>query len=296
MPGTKGPSLTSALSLGPPDSQTAALSHLGPSTDPGDVANARADPLPDARFIKNRRSGGSALMKKFFPGDDDDELPDIKPAATATPKNGQAGWQRIDGGPKRKDIDAPSSEHSKDTKRQAEASPTSPDEIQEKAQVVAGIAPPATPMDVDPRGAAPERDSVRGLPVDAPSPAPAVQIPPPSLNRNSQRLTTSPTSTAANEDVHALRKTKANEPLAINPRDGEIYTIVSQVGEGTFGQVYKAVNTINNSKVALKRIRMEGEKDGFPVTAMREIKLLQSLRHENVVKLHEMMVSKSASL
>ena len=41
---------------------------------------------------------------------------------------------------------------------------------------------------------------------------------------------------------------------------------------------------------------MEGERDGFPVTAMREIKLLQSLRHENVVKLHEMMVSKGKSI
>ena len=43
--------------------------------------------------------------------------------------------------------------------------------------------------------------------------------------------------------------------------------------------------------VALKQIKMEGEKEGFPVTAMREVKLLQSLRHENVVRLHEMMVS-----
>jgi hypothetical protein len=37
---------------------------------------------------------------------------------------------------------------------------------------------------------------------------------------------------------------------------------------------------------------MEGEKDGFPVTAMREIKLLQSLRQENVLRLIEIMVSK----
>ena len=56
--------------------------------------------------------------------------------------------------------------------------------------------------------------------------------------------------------------------------------------------MYKARNQLSGNYVALKRIRMEGERDGFPVTAMREIKLLQSLRHENVVKLHEMMVSK----
>lgn len=71
----------------------------------------------------------------------------------------------------------------------------------------------------------------------------------------------------------------------------ELYAIVSQVGEGTFGKVYKARNTVTKLYVALKRIRMEAERDGFPVTAMREIKLLQSLRHANVVRLYEMMVS-----
>ena len=44
-----------------------------------------------------------------------------------------------------------------------------------------------------------------------------------------------------------------------------------------------------------KRIRMEADRDGFPVTAMREIKLLQSLRQENVVRLYEMMVSEGES-
>ncbi|KZW04203.1 Pkinase-domain-containing protein [Exidia glandulosa HHB12029] len=73
----------------------------------------------------------------------------------------------------------------------------------------------------------------------------------------------------------------------------ELFKVVSKVGEGTFGQVYKAGNGAGGF-VALKRIRMESERDGFPVTAMREIKLLQSLSHVNVIKLHEMMVSKGA--
>ena len=71
----------------------------------------------------------------------------------------------------------------------------------------------------------------------------------------------------------------------------EAFSIMTQVGEGTFGKVYKARNNTTNAIVALKRVRMEAERDGFPVTAMREIKLLQSLRHDNVVRLHEMMVS-----
>jgi CTD kinase subunit alpha len=71
----------------------------------------------------------------------------------------------------------------------------------------------------------------------------------------------------------------------------ELYKIINQVGEGTFGKVYKAQNTVTGVYVALKRIRMESERDGFPFTAMREIKLLQSLRHDNIVRLYEMMVS-----
>jgi len=82
----------------------------------------------------------------------------------------------------------------------------------------------------------------------------------------------------------------SKDTIAVSsPKD--LYKIVNQVGEGTFGKVYKARNTLTGGHVALKRIRMESERDGFPVTAIREIKLLQSLRHENVVRLFEMMVS-----
>lgn len=64
----------------------------------------------------------------------------------------------------------------------------------------------------------------------------------------------------------------------------------SVVGSGTYGKVFKAIHVYTKKLVALKKIRMEGEKDGFPVTAVREIKLLQSLKHDNVVSLQEVMV------
>ncbi|KAJ3524131.1 hypothetical protein NM208_g12175 [Fusarium decemcellulare] len=67
----------------------------------------------------------------------------------------------------------------------------------------------------------------------------------------------------------------------------------SVVGSGTYGKVFKGVNVYTKDLVALKRIRMEGERDGFPVTAVREIKLLQSLRHVNIVNLQEVMVEKN---
>ena len=67
----------------------------------------------------------------------------------------------------------------------------------------------------------------------------------------------------------------------------------SVVGSGTYGKVFKAVHVYTKNLVALKKIRMEGERDGFPVTAVREIKLLQSLKHHNIVKLQEVMVEKN---
>jgi CTD kinase subunit alpha len=67
----------------------------------------------------------------------------------------------------------------------------------------------------------------------------------------------------------------------------------SVVGSGTYGKVYKGKQIYSSRLVALKKIRMEGERDGFPVTAMREIKLLQSLRHDNIVALEEVMVERN---
>ncbi|OTA92625.1 hypothetical protein M434DRAFT_60969, partial [Hypoxylon sp. CO27-5] len=67
----------------------------------------------------------------------------------------------------------------------------------------------------------------------------------------------------------------------------------SVVGSGTYGKVFKGLHVYTKRLVALKKIRMEGERDGFPVTAVREIKLLQSLKHPNIVQLQEVMVEKN---
>lgn len=67
----------------------------------------------------------------------------------------------------------------------------------------------------------------------------------------------------------------------------------SVVGSGTYGKVFKGIHVYTKKLVALKKIRMEGERDGFPITAVREIKLLQSLKNDNIVNLQEVMVEKN---
>ena len=70
------------------------------------------------------------------------------------------------------------------------------------------------------------------------------------------------------------------------------YEYISKLGEGTFGEVSKAKSKKTGQIVALKKILMHNEKDGFPITALREIKLLKQLDHINVLKLEEMSVER----
>jgi serine/threonine protein kinase len=70
------------------------------------------------------------------------------------------------------------------------------------------------------------------------------------------------------------------------------YQKCERLGEGTYGVVHKAVNTITGEIVAIKKIRLEREDDGVPSTAIREISLLKNLKHPNVVELKEVLFSK----
>lgn len=72
-----------------------------------------------------------------------------------------------------------------------------------------------------------------------------------------------------------------------------VFSVDKQIGEGTYGQVFMGHDRKTNDKVALKKIRMDTEKEGFPITAIREIKILSQLSHPNVVNLREIVRSES---
>ncbi|XP_006817341.1 cyclin-dependent kinase 9-like [Saccoglossus kowalevskii] len=71
------------------------------------------------------------------------------------------------------------------------------------------------------------------------------------------------------------------------------YEKLAKIGQGTFGEVFKAKHRKNKQIVALKKVLMENEKEGFPITALREIRILQLLKHENVVNLNEICRTKA---
>ena len=67
---------------------------------------------------------------------------------------------------------------------------------------------------------------------------------------------------------------------------------LNRIGEGTYGVVYRARDLKSGEIVALKKIRMEKEKEGLPVCSVREISLLFQLRHHHIVQLIDVVVGR----
>lgn len=67
------------------------------------------------------------------------------------------------------------------------------------------------------------------------------------------------------------------------------YEKTRKIGEGTYGEVYEALDKTKNIKVALKRMRIENKEEGIPITALREMCILKHIKHENIVELYEII-------
>lgn len=84
-----------------------------------------------------------------------------------------------------------------------------------------------------------------------------------------------------------------DEPPSWGSRSVDAFEKLEQIGEGTYGQVYMAREKDTGEIVALKKVRMDNEKEGFPITAIREIKILKKLKHDHVIRLKEIVTSKA---
>ncbi|CAN0830500.1 Cyclin-dependent kinase C-2 [Linum grandiflorum] len=91
--------------------------------------------------------------------------------------------------------------------------------------------------------------------------------------------------------IAATGQLNLNEFSAWGSRTVDKFEKLEQIGEGTYGQVYMAREIATGEIVALKKIRMDNEREGFPITAIREIKILKKLHHDNVIQLKEIVTS-----
>ncbi|CAJ0581054.1 unnamed protein product, partial [Mesorhabditis spiculigera] len=120
--------------------------------------------------------------------------------------------------------------------------------------------------------------------IPPPPPGQARFIPPPPPARTQVVRRNRPTVLASSDN---LRRIMTDTPWGRGSLDD--YVQQMQVGEGTYGQVYKAIHKKSGQTVALKRIRLENEKEGFPITAMREAKILRQINHCNIVRLEDII-------
>ena len=71
------------------------------------------------------------------------------------------------------------------------------------------------------------------------------------------------------------------------------------VGDGTFGVVFKGIDTTNGDLLALKRVKIEEEvtilgtkrSKALPLTTIREVRHLLRLQHENIVNFRELIAA-----
>ncbi|GER56056.1 kinase family protein [Striga asiatica] len=65
---------------------------------------------------------------------------------------------------------------------------------------------------------------------------------------------------------------------------------LNKIDEGTYGVVYRAKDKRTGEIVALKKVKMDKEREGFPLTSLREINILLSFDHPSIVDVKEVVV------
>jgi hypothetical protein len=71
------------------------------------------------------------------------------------------------------------------------------------------------------------------------------------------------------------------------------YEFLNDIDEGAYGMVSRYRDKFTGEIVALKRVKMEQSHHGFPKSSLREISCLLQLRHPNIVRVKEAVVSKN---
>lgn len=74
------------------------------------------------------------------------------------------------------------------------------------------------------------------------------------------------------------------------------YSKDKKVGEGTYAVVYVGKQISTGRQIAIKEIKTGLFKDGLDMSAIREVKYLQELRHRNVIELMDVFMSADNNL
>lgn len=79
-------------------------------------------------------------------------------------------------------------------------------------------------------------------------------------------------------------------PAFTSCRSVYCYERLNHIEEGSYGVVFRAREKATGEIVAIKKLKLDEEKNGFPITSLREVMALMICRHENVVPIREIVV------
>ncbi|KIO16067.1 hypothetical protein M407DRAFT_34294 [Tulasnella calospora MUT 4182] len=83
---------------------------------------------------------------------------------------------------------------------------------------------------------------------------------------------------------------RSHYPAISSCRSVYAYKRLNHIEEGSYGVVFRAQDLETGDIVALKKLKLDEEKHGFPITSLREIMALMVCKHENVVGIREVVV------
>lgn len=92
------------------------------------------------------------------------------------------------------------------------------------------------------------------------------------------------------ENIDSDEETGPYLPAVSGCRSVQVYEINNKIEEGTYGVVYRAKDKATGEMVALKKLKMEREREGFPITSLREVNTLLRAQHKNIVTVREIVV------
>lgn len=121
------------------------------------------------------------------------------------------------------------------------------------------------------------------------APEAVITSPPHAVPALPEKAGAAPVEEAVDEELH--------DALQHGCRSVENYEHINFIDQGTYGMVFKARCKATGVVYALKQVKVtskESNKVGFPITALREINILLSLRHPNIVRVREMVTGSSS--
>ncbi|KAI5121325.1 hypothetical protein M0805_003792 [Coniferiporia weirii] len=125
-----------------------------------------------------------------------------------------------------------------------------------------------------------KRQKIKNIRVHESDPVPPPSLPAAPMNK-----------ALSSHSVHV--PPRSHHPGFLPSRSVYSYERLNQIEEGSYGVVFRARDRQSGDIVALKKLKLDDEKYGFPITALREINALIACKHDNVVGIREVVVGET---